>query len=111
MGLCNGRGAVVRTSCLVLGAVAIAAIAVAIAVAAGPLAAPAPPVFPGTSWEKADPAKAGWALSKLNAVEDYVREIGSTAVMVVQDGRAIASFGDVGRKVHVRSVRKSVMSA
>src|SRR5215475_4882267 len=74
-------------------------------------AAPAPVVFPGAHWEHVDPAKAGWSVAKLKAAEDYARTIGSTAVLVVQDGKVIATFGDVDKKLHIHSVRKSFMSA
>jgi CubicO group peptidase (beta-lactamase class C family) len=47
----------------------------------------------------------------LKAARDYANEIGSTAVMVVQDGRVVASWGDVQRRVGIHSVRKSFMSA
>src|SRR5262249_40683099 len=72
----------------------------------------APPViFPGQSWETADPAKIGWSLPKLQAARDYAAKIGSSAAMVVQDGRAIASWGDVQRKMEIHSMRKGFMSA
>jgi CubicO group peptidase (beta-lactamase class C family) len=72
----------------------------------------APPVvFPGRSWENADPAKAGWSVPKLQAARDYAAKIGSAAVMVVQDGRVIAAWGDVERKMEIHSMRKGFMSA
>ena len=74
-------------------------------------AAPAPVVFPGAHWEHVDPAKAGWSVAKLKTAEDHARSLGSTAVMIVQDGKVIATFGDVDKKVHIHSVRKSFMSA
>lgn len=37
--------------------------------------------------------------------------MGSTAVFVVQDGCLIATWGEIDRKVNVRSVRKSLVSA
>ena len=45
------------------------------------------------------------------AVEQYRRMQAATAVMIVQDGRVMASAGDVTRKVNLRSVRKSLISA
>jgi CubicO group peptidase (beta-lactamase class C family) len=74
-------------------------------------AAPAPVVFPGAHWEHVDPAKAGWSVAKLKAAEEHARTIGSTAVLVVQDGKVIATFGDVDKKLPIHSVRKSLMSA
>jgi CubicO group peptidase (beta-lactamase class C family) len=53
----------------------------------------------------------GWSLSGLDAARRYAQEIGSTAVVIMQDGRPVASWGDVRRKVEIHSVRKSFMSA
>jgi len=68
-------------------------------------------VFPGAHWEHVDPAKAGWSVAKLKAAEDCARTIDSAAVLVVQDGNVIATFGDGDKKLHIHSVRKSFMSA
>ena len=62
-------------------------------------------------WQSVDPASAGWSAEKLKAAEDYAASLKSTAVLVVQDGKVIASWGDVSRKVNVASVRKSLLSA
>ncbi len=67
--------------------------------------------FPGDTWRKADPAQFGWSFGKLEAARKYAEEMESTAVMIVQDGRVIASWGDPRKKVSVHSVRKSFMSA
>lgn len=45
------------------------------------------------------------------AVQSYARKYKPTAIMVVQDGLVVATSGDVSRKVNVRSVRKSFLSA
>jgi len=78
---------------------------------APPAFAGAQPVFPGQTWENADPVKMGWSLPKLKTAKAYAEEIGSSAVMIVQDGRVIASWGDVQRKMQIYSVRKSLLSA
>jgi CubicO group peptidase (beta-lactamase class C family) len=87
------------------------AIAATLLVATGPVPGAAEPVFPGATWEKADPAALGWSLRNLAAASRYARDIGSTAVMIIQDGRVVASWGDNARKVEIHSVRKSFMSA
>jgi CubicO group peptidase (beta-lactamase class C family) len=69
------------------------------------------PVFPGKEWEVIDPARAGWSVSKLQEARDYAHEIGSSAVVVVQDGRIIAAWGSTHKKFEIHSVRKSFMSA
>ncbi len=73
--------------------------------------AAAEPRFPGREWQNADAGDAGWSKDKLKVAQEYAREMESTAVMVVQDGRVIASWGDVAQRVRVNSVRKSVLSA
>jgi CubicO group peptidase (beta-lactamase class C family) len=62
-------------------------------------------------WENADPAQAGWSMSDLDAAKQHFETLGSTAIMIVQDGKAIARWGDVGRKVNAASVRKSFLGA
>ena len=67
----------------------------------------ADPVWPSPSWTKAeDPAALGWSMEKLAKAEDYTRAYAPTAVMIVQDGKVIASWGDVSHKV---KDRKSVV--
>ncbi len=78
------------------------------------LAAPARadgPVFPGADWDRPDPAKLGWSVPKLKQAEAIARDIRSTAVMVVQDGRAVAEWGEVDRRALIHSMRKSILSA
>jgi hypothetical protein len=58
----------------------------------------ADPIFPGGTWENVDPGESGWSATELKAVERYAREIGSTAVMIVHDGRVVASWGMYERK-------------
>lgn len=62
-------------------------------------------------WQSADPASAGWSVEELKAAQNYAAALKPTAVMVVQDGKVIASWGDVSHKVNVASVRKSLLSA
>lgn len=68
-------------------------------------------IFPGRTWESVDPGESGWSVTQLKAAQHYAREIGSTAVMIVHNGRVVASWGDVRKKVEIHSVRKSFMSA
>jgi CubicO group peptidase (beta-lactamase class C family) len=70
------------------------------------------PVWPSATWTKVeDPAALGWSVEQLAKAEDYTRAYAPTAVMIVQDGKVIASWGDISHKVNVRSVRKSLISA
>lgn len=65
----------------------------------------------GRSWKSADPGSAGWSIEGLKQAQNYALSLRPTGIMVVQDGRIIASWGDVSRKVDVASVRKSLLSA
>ncbi len=67
--------------------------------------------WPGTSWMRADPVAVGWSTAGLKEIEEYARGYDPTAVMIVQDGKVIASWGDASHKVNVRSIRKSLLSA
>lgn len=62
-------------------------------------------------WKSVDPSSAGWSVEQLKAAQDYVASLKPAAVMVVQSGKVIASWGEVSRKVNVASVRKSLLSA
>ncbi len=62
-------------------------------------------------WKTVDPSSAGWSVEQLKAALDYAATLEPTAVMVVQNGEVIASWGEVTRKVNVASVRKSLLSA
>jgi len=80
---------------------------------AGTLISPsfAAPTYPAQEWQKVDPAAAGWSMDRLRAAQDYAEKLGTTAVMIVQHGRVVASWGDVSQRVRVNSVRKSFLSA
>ena len=69
------------------------------------------PTFPGREWQTARPEKLGWSVRRLLEAKDYAEEIGSTAVLIVQDGKIVAQWGDVRKKVNIYSMRKSIMSA
>jgi CubicO group peptidase (beta-lactamase class C family) len=69
-------------------------------------------VWPSSTWITAeDPAALGWSMEKLAKAEAYTRAHVPTAVMIVQYGKVIASWGDVSHKVNIRSMRKSLLSA
>ena len=62
-------------------------------------------------WEDIDPTTAGWSADGLEAVRRQAAALKPTAVMIVQDGRVIARWGDTSKKVNMASVRKSLLSA
>lgn len=61
-------------------------------------------------WQRTELA-AGWSAEQLLSVQDKARTLAPTALLVVQNGRIVASWGDPRRKVNLRSVRKSLLSA
>ncbi|MFI0845496.1 serine hydrolase domain-containing protein [Mesorhizobium sp. IMUNJ 23232] len=63
------------------------------------------------AWEDVNPAVAGWSAERLEAVRQQSRTLKPTALMIIQDGRAIARWGDTSHKVNMASVRKSLLSA
>ncbi len=66
---------------------------------------------PGVDWDILDPREAARVAPIQDAVQNYARKYRPTAIVVVQDDRLVAKSGDIARKVNVRSVRKSLLSA
>jgi len=62
-------------------------------------------------WETVNPAEAGWSADGLEAARQFSKGLKPTAVMIVQDGKVVANWGDAEHKVNVASVRKSLLSA
>ncbi|CAM5485833.1 serine hydrolase [Mycolicibacterium aubagnense] len=62
-------------------------------------------------WPSAAPKASGWSLQGLQTVEEASRAMKPAAFLIVQDGKEIASWGDVSAKINVASVRKSLLSA
>lgn len=68
--------------------------------------------FPdGSPWKSIDPIAAGWSVEKLKAAQKYSLSLKPTAVIIVQNGKVITSWGNVSRQANVASVRKSLLSA
>jgi CubicO group peptidase (beta-lactamase class C family) len=67
--------------------------------------------FPGATWEHVDPASAGWSPEKLAEAREEFDRSDFAAVLVVDHGRIVASFGDVSQRLPVRSMRKSLLNA
>ena len=67
--------------------------------------------FPGAEWQKGDPAADGWSAERLNEAQNWSRQIGTTALIVVHHGRVVVQWGDVAAKIPLASVRKSLLSA
>ena len=62
-------------------------------------------------WKTVEPEIAGWSASTLAEARASSLALKPTALLIVQDGKVVASWGDVSRRVHVASGRKSLLSA
>jgi CubicO group peptidase (beta-lactamase class C family) len=89
---------------------AIAALLFSCPPRAGATETPAP-TFPGKTWESIDPKSLGWSQEKLTLANEFSRQIGSKAVIVIEGGRVIASWGDIAERINVHSIRKSLISS
>lgn len=67
--------------------------------------------YPGAQWDEISPEASGWSASKLSGAQERSREIGSSAVVVVQHGLVVASWGEPAANIILQSVRKSLLSA
>lgn len=65
--------------------------------------------YPGARWEMH--SRAGWSVPLLQATRNFASTRKTAAMMIVQDGRVVDQWGDVARKIEVRSIRKSLLSA
>jgi CubicO group peptidase (beta-lactamase class C family) len=65
--------------------------------------------YPAAHWQRV--THRGWSVAKLAQVRGYFQRMGSTALMVVQDGQAVIDWGDTARKAPIASIRKSLLSA
>lgn len=70
-----------------------------------------PSNFPTDSWKKVNnPEKFNWSIAKLKEVSDYAQSIKTDALMIIDDGRLIAAYGNTDKKYYVASIRKSYLS-
>jgi len=70
-----------------------------------------PAAVPGAAWKLARPEDHGWSGERLKAAWSYAESIDTAAVMVVDDGHLVGSFGDTAKRYLCHSVRKSFLSA
>ena len=69
-------------------------------------------LYPGQHWQKAEtPEQLGWSSEKLAEARAYSKKIGSSAVMIVDNGVVVDAWGDIMRRFQCHSMRKSLMSA
>ncbi|MGE5343672.1 MAG: serine hydrolase [Candidatus Omnitrophota bacterium] len=67
---------------------------------------------PGKNWQQyKTPEDAGFSSQKLAEIKKLYDNSGVAAVLIVYDGKVVASWGDVTRRYFCHSMRKSFMSA
>ena len=78
---------------------------------AAPVAQPAAATFPGDTWQRvADPTRVGWSKAGLDSVQSMISRLNSSAMIVVEHGRIVYSYGDLTAQSYLASVRKSILS-
>jgi CubicO group peptidase (beta-lactamase class C family) len=108
-----------RTKLRIARLIALLVVAVGAGCRAGssaPAAAPsvtqqAVATFPGDTWQRvADPTRAGWNKAGLDSVQSLISRMNSSAMVVVEHGRIVYSYGDLTAQSYLASVRKSILS-
>ena len=52
--------------------------------------------FPGDTWQRVpDPTRVGWSKSGLDSVQALISRMSSSAMVVVEHGRIVYSYGDL----------------
>ena len=70
------------------------------------------PVSVESSWPKYEtPEDAGWSSENLEKAKSYYDSIGSTATLVIYNGKVLISWGDTAKKSNIHSIRKSLLSS
>ncbi|MFK0165607.1 serine hydrolase domain-containing protein [Rhizobium sp. NPDC090279] len=68
--------------------------------------------YPSNDWTAADdPDQFGWSGTALAKAYQYAHSIGSSAIMIVQDGAIVSSWGRITDVTGIASMRKSLLSA
>ncbi|MFC2082512.1 serine hydrolase domain-containing protein [Candidatus Bipolaricaulota bacterium] len=73
---------------------------------------PHPDIFPGQEWTWAEtPEALGWSSEKLATARSVSEQIGSAAVMIIDNGVVVDGWGDLALNYFCHSMRKSLISA
>lgn len=68
--------------------------------------------YPGAEWAiAAEPETLGWSRSGLAEAYDFAASMGSSAIMIVQNGIVVSAWGGVADVTGIASMRKSLLSA
>ena len=66
---------------------------------------------PKEKWQQYQtPEEAGWSTAKLQEAEAFAQKIGSSAFMIIYDGKVVDYWGDIERRFMCHSVRKSLLT-
>jgi CubicO group peptidase (beta-lactamase class C family) len=65
--------------------------------------------YPGVTWDRH--SLNGWHEPVLKKVREYAATKKTAAVVIIQSGKVVDQWGEVGKKIEVRSIRKSMLSA
>ena len=69
-------------------------------------------IWPTNEWQEVEtPEHVGWSAEKLDRAFAYAEVIGSAAIMIVDDGTVVDTWGDVTHNYQCHSMRKSLLSA
>ncbi|KAA0694498.1 class C beta-lactamase-related serine hydrolase [Neorhizobium sp. P12A] len=68
-------------------------------------------IFPKQAWDEVDAQQRGWRRDLLSRAEQSAMEFGTISGFIIHKGTVIASHGDPQRKILIRSMRKSFLSA
>ena len=70
-----------------------------------------PATVPGDTWQRvADATKIGWSKAGLDSVQALISRMNSSAMVVVEHGKIVYSYGDLTAQSYLASVRKSILS-
>ncbi len=70
-----------------------------------------PATVPGDTWQRVpDPTKIGWSKAGLDSVQALISRMNSSAMVVVEHGKIVYSYGDLTAQSYLASVRKSILS-
>jgi dihydroorotase/N-acyl-D-amino-acid deacylase len=75
------------------------------------VAQPTRATFPGDTWQRVpDPTRVGWSKTGLDSVHALISRMNSSAMVVVEHGKVVYSYGDLTAQSYLASVRKSILS-
>ncbi|MEM8932085.1 MAG: serine hydrolase [Acidobacteriota bacterium] len=62
-------------------------------------------------FERIDPEAAGWSPEGLAELETFLDDSGSSALLLIDDGKVVFEWGDIHRRHTVHSIRKALLSS